>query len=238
MPNPQKTFFARLIALILVIVTPNLQAFTGPGTVSLAGGSSVLQFSPEFFNQFPAFGASLGQYGKATFSGNLKQQNLRIRFPIATGTLNPSRDAQAPFYHIQHAGGLLMVRPNGVSIIFDTPVLETGAVCAFSLTCWSLGATIIANGTVSNYLPGFAQSSSLPSSIPVSLANTVHLDPIDLNLTPDGATGMNLFFGLTPSSQVHFKSGSPFGTLEVLGTGARVVCPLNAHYNRLQQLCK
>ena len=237
MLNPQKTFFTGLLSLVLLIITPNLQAFSGPGTISLGGGSSTLLFAPEFFNQFPAFGASLDQFGKATFSGNLKQQNLKIRFPIATGTLDPSRDVRAPFYHVQHEGGLLMVRPNGVSIIFDTPVLETGSVCAFSNACWSLGATIIVNGTVSDYLPGFAQSSSLPSSIPVSLSNVVNLDPIELNLTANGANGMNLFFGLSPSSQVHFKAGSPFGTLTVRGTGARVVCPLNTRYNRLQQLC-
>ncbi|NBS17549.1 MAG: hypothetical protein EBS79_11780, partial [Gammaproteobacteria bacterium] len=61
MLNPQKAFSTRLLALILLIITPNLQAFSGPGTISLGGGSSVLEFAPEFFNQFPAFGASLDQ---------------------------------------------------------------------------------------------------------------------------------------------------------------------------------
>ncbi len=122
---------AAVLPLALLMATPATMAFSGTGTVTLSGGSSTLNFSPQFFNLFSALGASLEKYGKATFKGSLNKQDLRIKFPLAAATLNPSRRViPDPFYDFQHQGGLLMTRdsPNApvLSVVFNTPTLRTG----------------------------------------------------------------------------------------------------------------
>lgn len=231
---------AAVLPLALFLASPATQAFSGTGTVTLSGGSSTLNFSPQFFNLFSALGASLGKYGKATFKGSLNQQDLRIKFPLAAATLNPSRPliSTDPFYDFQHQGGLLMTRESPIlSVVFDTPTLRTGISCWASARCLELGATLIVNGTVLDYVPDFAQNTTLPTSFPISSGNQLKLNDIDFFLTARGAELMNRFFGLKPSDDIFLTTGFPFGTLDIKGTGAKIICPPGTSYMKKYQQC-
>ena len=227
---------AAILPMALFSVSPS-HAFSGPGTVTLSGGSTTLNFDRPFFNIFPALGATLGQYGKATFQGSLNQQNLRIKFPLAGATLNPVRLAKEPFYGFEHQGGLLMTgKFPALSVIFNTPTLEAATNCVKSAQCLQLGATLIVDGTVLDYVPDFAQSTSLPS-LDISSGNKVNLTNISLLLTARGAQLMNAFFGLQPTNDLYFTAGFPFSKLDTKGTGAKVLCPPNTAYDKKYQQC-
>jgi len=231
--------WAVFFPLGLAAVSTSSQAFQGPGSVTLSRGKTTLTFSPEFFNLFPTLGATLGGYGKANFKGTLNKQNQRITFPIASGTLNPSRQ-QIPFYEFGHQGGLTMNRADGtLNVIFNNPSLRSSSNCltpAPGSQCLELGATLIANGTVYGNVPNFAQSISLDGF--QLKGNDVKIDNVSLFLTQEGADAMNLFFKLTQGGLVFFNKGSAFGTMNVNGTGYKVVCPPNTDYNRNRQECR
>ncbi len=223
---------------IALFSTAPAHAFSGPGTVTLSGGTATLRFSPKFFNQFPALGATLGQYGKATFQGSLNKQNLRIRFPLAGATLNPVRFPNDAFFDFEHQGGLLMTGTfPALSVVFNNPSLKDAKNCWASLQCFQLGAALIVNGTVLEYVPDFAQSTSLPNSFPISSGNRVKLTNIELFLTARGAELMNAFFGRRPVDDIYFTAGYPFAVMDTQGTGARVLCPPNTTYDRKYQQC-
>lgn len=231
---------ATVLPLALFLASPTTQAFSGTGTVTLSGGSSTLNFSPQFFNLFSALGASLDRYGKATFKGSLNKQDLRIRFPLAAGTLNPSRPfiSKDPFYDLQHQGGLLMTRESPfLSVVFNTPTLRTGISCWASTRCLELGATLIVNGNVFDYVPNFAQNTALPTSFPISSGNQVNIDKIEFFLTARGAELMNAFFGLKSSDDIFLTTGFPFGTLDIKATGAKIICPPGTSYIKKYQQC-
>lgn len=226
-----------VLPLTLTAVAPSSQAFEGPGSVTVSNGKSTLTFSPEFFNLFPTLGATLGGYGKANFKGTLNKQNQRITFPIASGTINPLRQ-QIPFYAFEHQGGLVMNREdNTLNVIFNNPSLRASSNCLTPASqCLELGATLIANGTVYGDVPNFAQSITLDGF--QLKGNDVKIDNVSLYLTQEGADAMNVFFKLSQGGPVFFQKGYAFGTMNVKGTGYKVVCPPNTDYNRNRQECR
>ncbi len=232
----QRLAWAAVLPLSLAAVSPSSQAFEGRGTITVSSGKSTLTFSPEFFNLFPALGASLGGYGKAKFQGNLNRQDQRITFPLASGTLNPERPT--PFYAFEHQGGLTMNRANGtLDVIFNNPSLRASSDCLTPASeCLELGASLIVNGTVYRYISNFAQSTSLAGF--QLKGNEVKIDSVSLFLTEDGASAMNAFFKLNQGDDIFFQKGYGFGTINVKGTGYQVVCPLNTKYNRNLQECR
>lgn len=230
--------WAVVMPLSLASVSTGSQAFDGPGSVTVSNGKSTLTFSPQFFNQFPALGASLGGYGKAKFQGSLNKQNLRITFPVASGTLNPYRPPSIPFYAFEHQGGFTMNRDDGtLDVIFDNPSLRASSSCLTpDLQCMELGATLIVNGRVFNYIPNFAQSAFLNGF--QLKGSEVKMENVSLYLTQTGANAMNAFFNLSAGGLVFFQKGSEFGILNVKGTGYKVVCPPNTDYNKNRQECR
>lgn len=233
-----RNLVAAAILPMALLTAPPAHAFSGAGTVTLSGGSTTLKFKPQFFNQFPALGATLGQYGKATFQGNLNKQNLSIKFPLGGATLNPVRLLKDAFFDFEHQGGLLMTGTfPALSVVFNTPTLEAAKNCWASLQCFQFGATLIVNGAVLNYVPDFAQSTSLPNSFTIASGKKVNLTNIELFLTARGAELMNGFFGLPPSSPLYFNAGYPFATLDTKGTGVKVLCPPNTKYDKKYQQC-
>jgi hypothetical protein len=227
-----------VLPLTLTAVAPSSQAFEGPGSVTVSNGKSTLTFSPQFFNLFPALGATLGGYGKANFQGSLNKQNQRITFPIASGTLNPNRPPSMPFYAFEHQGGLTMNRDDGtLDVIFNNPSLRASSDCLTpSSQCLELGATLIVNGTVYLYVSNFAQSANL-SGFQLK-GNDVKIDNVPLFLTQAGANAMNAFFNLNQGGDIYFQKWYEFGVLNVKGTGYKVVCPPNTDYNKNRQECR
>ncbi len=226
-----------VLPLALAAVAPSSQAFEGPGSITVSKGKSTLIFSPEFFNLFPALGATLGGYGKANFQGSLNKQNQRITFPIASGTLNPVRP-ENPFYAFEHQGGLTMSQvDNDLSVIFNNPSLRTSSDCLTPASqCLEFGATTIVNGRVYRYLTNFAQSISLNAF--QLKGNDVKIDNVQLYLTQEGANVMNAFFKLNQGGDIFFQKGYAFGTMNLNGSGYKVVCPPNTDYNKNRQECR
>jgi hypothetical protein len=230
--------WAAVLPLSLAAVSTGSLAFEGPGSITVSKGKSTLTFSPEFFNLFPALGASLGGYGKAHFQGNLNQQNQRITFPIASGTLNPYRPPSIPFYAFEHQGGLTMNRADGtLDVIFNNPSLRSSSDCLTpSSQCLELGGTLIVNGTVYGEVKNFAQSDTLNGF--QLKGSYVKIDNVALYLTQDGANAMNAFFKLSQGGDIFFQKGYAFGTMNVNGSGYKVVCPPNTDYNKNRQECR
>ena len=229
--------WAVVMPLSLAAVSAESHAFEGPGTVTVSNGKSTLTFSPQFFNLFPALGASLGGYGKAKFQGSLNKQDQRITFPVASGTLNQVRP-QVPFYAFEQQGGLTMNKVDGtLNVIFNSPSVHSSSDCLTPLaTCLEFGATTIVNGRVYRYLENFAQSAVLNDF--QLKGNDVRIDQVVLYLTQEGASVMNNFFQLKDGDDIFFTKGFPFGTLNLKGTGYKVVCPPNTDYNKKRQECR
>ena len=68
--------------------------------------------------------------------------------------------------------------------------------------------------------------------------NDVRIDQVVLYLTQEGASVMNNFFQLKDGDDIFFTKGFPFGTLNLKGTGYKVVCPPNTDYNKKRQECR
>jgi hypothetical protein len=237
----KKLALAAALPLSLMAATSAQAAFTGPGTVTLKGGKSTLNFHPQFLNQFPALGASLGKYGPASLKGNLNNQNIRIIFPLASASINPTRTTTpASFYDFEHRGGMTMNRDDGsLSVVFNNPSLRASSDCLTPLTqCLELGATLIVNGEVYSDIANFAQTSNLNAPFQISGDNKVDIDNVVLYLTQTGANAMNAFFRLSPGGPIYFDKFFPLGTLNVQGTGAQVICPLYATFQRKYQECR
>lgn len=218
------------------------QAFSGPGTVTLSGGKTELALAPKFFNLFPSYGQTLDKYGEASRKGNLNKQNVRITFPLSSATLNPDRPGQViGFYDFQHEGGMLLERqsigPNGLSAILNTPSVRASNTCFASAQCLEMGAVLIVDGTVIDEVPNFAQSTSLPSSFEIEKGNKVNLNNVEMFLTQRGANLMNAFFALQQGGPLYLQTGSDFGTLNISGRGARVVCQPGKTYDDRYQQC-
>ena len=230
--------WAVVLPLGLAAVSTTSQAFEGEGSITVSNGKSTLAFNPEFFNLFPTLGATLGSYGKATFEGSLNKQNQRITFPIAAATVNPSRAPQIPFYDFDHQGGLTMDRGDGtLSVVFNNPSLRTTADCLTPLAqCLELGATLISNGRVYGYLSNFAQSTEI-NAFQLKGGN-LRVDNVGLYLSDAGAIAMNEFFKLLPTGDIYFKKGYPFGTLNAVGKGFKVICPPGESYKKNPQECR
>ncbi|WP_460027428.1 hypothetical protein [Methyloparacoccus murrellii] len=235
----KKTASLAVLPLTLMLGTPSVHAFSGQGTVTVDGGKTTLDLAPAFFNIFPALRASLGQYNPARLQGTLNNQNLRITFPLATGTLNPNRpQPEVGFYNLLHRGGLAMNNPGtNASIILNAPNLHTGRACFAASPCLEMGGTLIVNGTVFGSIPNFAQNIGAITTFPLQ-NGTVRIDNMPLFLTASGASLMNQFFGLVEGGQLYLREGAPFGTVHVKGTGARVICPPNTEYSASQQRCR
>ena len=227
-----------VLPLTLTAVAPSSQAFEGPGSVTVSNGKTTLTFSPQFFNLFPALGASLGGYGKAKFQGTLNKQDQRITFPVASGTLNSYRPGSIPFYDFDHQGGLTMNRGDGtLDVIFNNPSLRASSDCLTpSSQCLELGATLIVNGTVYMSISNFAQSANLPGF--QLKGSDVKIDNVQLYLTQAGASAMNAFFKLSEGGDIFFQKWYEFGNLNLKGTGYKVVCPPNTDYNKNRQECR
>lgn len=227
-----------VLPLALAAVAPSSQAFEGPGSVTVSNGKTTLTFSPQFFNLFPALGASLGGYGKAKFQGTLNKQDQRITFPVASGTLNSYRPGSIPFYDFDHQGGLTMNRGDGtLDVIFNNPSLRASTDCLTpSSQCLELGATLIVNGTVYISISNFAQSANLPGF--QLKGSDVKIDNVQLYLTQAGASAMNAFFKLSEGGDIFFQKWYEFGNLNLKGTGYKVVCPPNTDYNKNRQECR
>ena len=227
------------VGFALSVFGVSSQAFSGPGTVTLSGGKTELAMAPQFFNLFPSFGDNLDKYGEASKKGNLNKQNIRITFPLSSATLNPDRPGQTiGFYDFQHEGGMLMDRPgNGLSAIINTPSIHASKTCFASAQCLEMGAVLIVNGTVLEDVPNFAQSTSLPGSFQIERGNRVNLNNVQMFLTQRGADLMNAFFGLQPSGALYLQAGNQFGTLNISGRGANVICPPGKSYDNRYQQC-
>ena len=236
---PQSKTLSLALGLAISVFAVSSQAFSGPGTVTLSGGKTELALAPQFFNLFPSFGDNLDKYGEATRKGNLNNQNIRITFPLSSATLNPDRPVQAiGFYDFQHEGGMLLDRPsNGLSAIINTPSVHASNTCFDSPQCLELGAVLIVNGTVMEEVPNFAQSRSLPGSFEIERGNKVNLNNIQMFLTQKGADLMNAFFALQPGGALYLQTGNQFGTLNISGRGANVVCPPGKTYDNRYQQC-
>lgn len=239
----QKLALAAALPLSLLATSTATQAaFTGPGTVTLKGGKSTLNFHPQFLNQFPALGATLGKYGPATLKGNLNNQNIRIIFPLASATINPNPTLvlKPAFSDFEHRGGLTMDRYNGtLAVVFNNPSLRATTECLTPFTqCLELGATLIVNGSVYNNIPNFAQTANLNIPFQISQNNKIEIENVDLFLTDTGAAAMNTFFGLNPGGPIYFDKYFPFGSMTIKGTGAQVICPLYQQFNKNFQECR
>lgn len=227
------------LGLALSVFGVSSQAFSGPGTVTLSGGKTELALARQFFNLFPSFGDNLDKYGEATRKGNLNKQNIRITFPLSSATLNPDRPGlPIGFYDFQHEGGMLLDRPsNDLSAIINTPSVHASKTCFDSPQCLELGAVLIVNGTVMEEVPNFAQSRSLPGSFEIERGNKVNLNNIQMFLTQKGADLMNAFFGLQPGGALYLQVGNQFGTLNISGRGANIICPPGRTYDNRYQQC-
>lgn len=236
---PQSKTLSLALGLALSVFGVSSQAFSGPGTVTLSGGKTELALAPQFFNLFPSFGDNLDKYGEASKKGNLNRQNIRITFPLSSATLNPDRPDQAiGFYDFQHEGGMLMDRPSiGLSAIINTPSVHASNTCFASAQCLEMGAVLIVNGTVLDVVPNFAQSTSLPSSFQIERGNRVNLNNIQMFLTQRGANLMNAFFGLQQDGALYLQAGNQFGTLNISGRGANIICPPGRTYDNRYQQC-
>lgn len=239
---PQSKTLSLALGLALYVFGVSSQAFSGPGTVTLSGGKTELALAPQFFNLFPSFGDNLDKYGEASKKGNLNRQNIRITFPLSSATLNPGRPDQAiGFYDFQHEGGMLMERqiigPSGLSAILNTPSVHVSNTCFASTQCFEMGAVLIVDGTVLEEVPNFAQSTSLPSSFQIERGNRVNLNNIQMFLTQRGANLMNAFFGLQQDGALYLQPGNQFGTLNISGRGANIICPPGRTYDNRYQQC-
>ena len=143
-----------------------------------------------------------------------------------------------PFYAFEHQGGLTMNRADGtLDVIFNNPSLRASSDCLTpSSQCLELGATLIVNGTVYSEVQNFAQSYSL-SGFQLKGSN-VKIDNVALYLTQDGANAMNAFFKLSQGGDIFFQQGYAFGTMNLNGSGYKVVCPPNTDYNKNRQECR
>lgn len=238
----QLALAAALPLSLLATSTVTQAAFTGPGTVTLKGGKSTLYFHPQFLNQFPALGATLGKYGPATLKGNLNNQNIRIVFPLASATLNPNPALvlKPAFYDFEHRGGMTMDRYNGtLAVVFNNPSLRATTDCLTPFTqCLELGATLIVNGSVYSDIPNFAQTPNLNIPFQISPNNKIEIDNVNLFLTQTGADAMNAFFGLNPGGPIYFDKNFPLGSMNIQGSGAQVICPLYQQFNKNYQECR
>ena len=227
-----------VLSLGLAAIAPMSHAFSGPGTVTLKGGKTTLYFAPQFFNIFPALGGKLDHYGKSTFKGNLNKQNLRVKFPLTSATLNPSRpDYPTGFINIEHQGGILMENPGtGMTVIMNSPGLHASDNCWASAQCLGLNAVVIKNGTVIGNVPNIAQNTYMLDSFTIKSGN-IKVKNLSMALTQQGATLMNEFFGLKSGDSLYLKEGSAFGTLEVDGKGAKILCPPGFSYIKKNQQC-
>ncbi len=237
--SPRKLLRTLVLSLGLAILAPPTHAFSGPGTVTLKGGKTTLNFAPQFFNIFPALGAKLDDYGKSTFKGNLNKQNLRIKFPLTSATLNPSRpDYPNGFINIEHKGGLLMENPGtGMTVILNSPGIHASDSCWASAQCLGLSAVVVKNGTVIGNVPNIAQNTYMLDSFPIKNGG-IKLKNLSMALTQQGANLMNEFFGLKPGDSLLLKEGSALGTLDVSGNGVKVSCPPGFTYVKKNQECK
>ena len=238
LPSPSKPMRTLILSLGLVTIAPIAQAFSGPGTVTLKGGNTTLNFAPEFFNIFPAFGAELKGYGKSDFKGNLNKQNLRIQFPLTSATLNPSRpNYPSGFIDLEQAGGVLMQNPGtGMTVIMNSPSLGSSDTCWASSQCLGLGAVLIQNGTVIGNVPNIAQNTYMLDTFPIKNGK-IKIKNISMALTKQGARLMNDFFGLKPGDPLYLQEGVPFGSLDVAGKGVKVLCPPGFSYIKKNQQC-
>ena len=239
---PQSKTLSLSLGFALSVFGVSSLAFSGPGTVTLSGGKTELALAPQFFNLFPSFGDNLDKYGEATRKGNLNKQNIRITFPLSSATLNPDRPGQSTgFYDFQHEGGMLLERqiigPNGLSAILNTPSVHASNTCFASTQCFEMGAVLVVDGTVLEEVPNFAQSKSLPGNFEIEKGNKVNLNNIEMFLTQRGANLMNAFFGLQPGGALFLQTGNQFGTLNISGRGANVVCPPGKTYDNRYQQC-
>lgn len=235
----KKTASLAVLPLTLMLGTPSVHAFSGQGTVTVDGGKTTLDLAPAFFNIFPSLGASLTQYQPAKLQGTLNNQNLRVTFPLATGTLNPSRpQPEIGFYDLQHRGGLNLYSPGtNYAVVMNTFELHNSSSCFAASPCLELGVTVTVNGKVLGHASNFAQHTGAITSFPLK-NGVVKIDNVPLFLTATGATLMNQFFGLLPGGPLYLQEGFSLGTLYVKGTGARVICPPNTEYSASQQRCR
>lgn len=232
---------AGLLPVTLLMVPPAaLAAFSGPGTATLSSGKSTLSFASQFIYQFPALGATVNSYGQAKLKGNFNNKNIRVLLPLAYANLNLVRGQKIPFYDFAHKGGFSMVQDTGdLVILFNNPSLRTSAACLTPSTqCLELGATFIVNGEVYDDIPNFAQTAYLDTAFEITSSNKITLNDINLFLTDAGAAAMNFFFKLSPTGDIYFTKGYPFGTLEINGAGARVICPPNLSYSKRREQCQ
>lgn len=236
---PRKPLRTLILSLGLATIAPLTHAFSGPGTVTLKSGKTTLNFAPQFFNIFPALGATLNDYGKSNFKGNLNKQNLRIKFPMTSATLNPSRpDYPNGFINIEHKGGLLMENPGtGMNVILNSPGLHASDNCWASAQCVGMNAVVVKNGTVIGNVPNIAQNTYMLDSFPIKNGG-IKLKNLSMALTKQGANLMNEFFGLKPGDSLLLKEGSAFGTFDVSGKGVKVTCPPGFTYVKKNQECK
>lgn len=153
---------------------------------------------------------------------------------------NPAPVLKPAFYDFENRGGITMDRYNGtLAVVFNNPSLRATTDCLTPFTqCLEFGATLIVNGSVFSDIPNFAQSANLNAPFQISPDNKIEIDNVDLFLTETGANAMNAFFGLAPGGPIYFDKWFPFGSMNIKGTGAQVICPLNQQFNKNFQECR